>query len=308
MTPLTPTPAYQPTDQFRDHLEREVRRRFRRANRDRAVAAARRQRWSKAAVIVAVSASIGASAGFASAQMRQNAARDSLLATARAEAALAKIRGDLARAQADDVAGQVQIGALDQRSLDAAVAESRVMEARRNRAGLNVEEISASGLPARDDLTAPLVNRRDYVKLRIQLDVVTVEARLKDAEERQANAELRARAGAAGDGSLSTADVDVATAKAEMSVLAEKLKLRADFLEHGTPADTLARLVEAAQLRADASVAEAQLASARKRLAVVEKRKAFGLADDVELLRAQLAVKELELALQKLGFRLRAEK
>jgi hypothetical protein len=92
-----------------------------------------------------------------------------------------------------------------------------------------------------------------------------------------------------------------------MSVLAEKLKLRADFFEHGAAADALARRVEAAQLRADASVAEAQLALAHARLAVVEKRKAFGLADDVELLRAQLAVKELELALQRLGLRLRGE-
>jgi hypothetical protein len=239
--------------------------------------------------------------------MRQSAARDSLLATARAEAALAKIRGDLGRAQADDAARQVQIGALDQGSLDAAAAESRVMEARRKRAGLNVEEITASGQPPRDDLTAPLVDGRDYVKLRIQLEIMAVEARLKEAEQRQANAELRARFGAGIDESLSTAAVDVASAKAEMSVLAEKLKLRADFFEHGAAADALARRVEAAQLRADASVAEAQLALAHARLAVVEKRKAFGLADDVELLRAQLAVKELELALQRLGLRLRGE-
>ena len=304
---MTTTP-YRPTDEFREHLEREVRRRFRRVDRDRTTARARRMRWSRAAMIVAVSASIGATAGFASAQKRQNAARDSLLAVARAEAALAKTRADIASAQAADASRAAQMGLVEQQAADAAAAEVRVMEARFNRAGLNVEEITASGLPPRDDLVAPLVASRDYVKLRIQLDLMAAEARLKEAEGQQANAERRARAGIAGDASLSTANVDVATAKADMSVLAEKLKLRAEFFERGTSAEELARRVDAAQLRGDASVAEVQLAVARERLALVEKQKALGLAGDVDLLRARLAVTEQELALQKLSLRLRAGK
>jgi hypothetical protein len=305
---MTTTPEYRPTDQFRDHLEWEVRRRFRRADRDRMVTATRRPRWAKAAAIVAVSASIGATAGFASAQIRQNAGRDSLLASARAEAMLAKLRADLARAQADDMALRVRMGAVDQQSVDAAAAELREMDARRNRAGLNIEEILAAGLPPRDDLGAPLVNNRDYVKLRLELDLMGADARLKEAEGRRAIAERRARMGALVDGNLQTADVDAAMAKAELSVLAEKLKLRADFLEHATPADELARRADAAQLRADASVAQAQLAAARERLVLVEKRRGLGVADDVELLRAQLAVKEQELVLQKIGIRLRTMK
>lgn len=305
---MTTTPNYTPTDEFRDHLEQEVRRTFRRATREHAARDVRGTRWAKAAAVVAVSASIGATAGFASAQSRQAAGRDSLLATVRAEAVIAQTRADLARAQADDVAMKVRAGALDSQALDDATAELRQMEARRNRAGLNLEEITASGLPVRDDLAAPLVASKDFVKLRLELDLTIVDARLKEAEGHRAIAEQRARLGAAVDGNLSTATVDVARARGEMSVLAEELKLRADFLNGSAPAELLPQRVEAVRLRADADVVQAQLGAAQARLALVEQRKSYGLADDVELLRAQLAVKEQELALQKIGLRLRTAK
>jgi hypothetical protein len=303
----TRPPMYRPTDAFRERLEQEVLDRVRRAEPSRAHALPRRMRWAKAAIIVITSASLGATAGFASAQIRQGSERDSLLASARAEAMLAKVRVDLARAQADDVSLKVRVGAGDQQSLDAATAELRDMEARRNRGGLDIEEITASGLPPRDDLTAPLVGNRDYVKMRIEVELTAVQARLKAAEGRQALAERMARVGA-GPELPATVAVDVASAKAEMSVLAEKLKLRAEFLDRGTSAAELATRMETAQLQADAYTAQAELLAARERLVVIQKRRSAGMVGDVELLRAQLAVKEREVALQQLAIRLRLAK
>ena len=232
----TPPQKYRPTDAFRERLEQEVLHRVRHAEPSRVHALPRPTRWAKVAAIVIASASVGATAGFASAQIRQGGERDSLLASARAEAMLAKIRVDLARAQADDVSLKVRVGASDQQSLDAATAELRDMEARRNRGALDIEEITASGLQPRDDLTAPLVGSRDYVKMRIEVDLTAVQARLKAAEGRQAIAERMARVGAGPDVPATVA-VDVASAKSEMSLLAEKLKLRAEFLDRGTSAD-----------------------------------------------------------------------
>jgi hypothetical protein len=301
----TRPPMYRPTDAFRERLEQEVLHRVRRGQPSHVHALPRRARWAKAAAIVIASASVGATAGFASAQIRQGSERDSLLASARAEAMLAKIRVDLARAQADDVSLKVRVGVLDQQSLDAATAELRDMEARRNRGGLDIEEITASGLPPRDDLTAPLVGTRDYVKMRIEVDLMAVQARLKAAEGRQAAAERMARVGAGPELAAAVA-VDVASARSEMSVLAEKLKLRAEFLDRGTSAAELATRLETAQVQADAYTAQAELRAAQERLVVIQKRRSAGVVGDVELLRAQLAVKEREVALQRLASRLRA--
>jgi hypothetical protein len=300
--------SYRPTDEFRENLEWEVLRRYRRNAREHERRPTRAPRLAKIAAIVIVSASIGATAGFASAQIAHNSARDSLLAAARADAMLAKTRFDIAKADADDVSVKVRAGAADDASLAAAIADLRDMEAARNAMGLNIEEIGASGQAPRDDLAAPLVAGRDYVKLRIALQLSAAQARLTAAEATEANAERRFRAGAEDEGVLTSTKLKVIHMEGRLSVLAEQLKLRDDFLAHGTPPAQLVKQLEAAQLRADASFSQAELTAARARLATVEKMRGLGTASDVDLLRAQLAVKELEVDVQRLAARLRAVK
>ncbi|MEP6494264.1 MAG: hypothetical protein ABJF01_16395 [bacterium] len=93
-----------------------------------------------------------------------------------------------------------------------------------------------------------------------------------------------------------------------LSVLAEELRLRDEFLAHGTPVAQLAQRLELAQVRADALSGQAELSAAKARLTIVEKMRALGTANDVDLLKAQLAVKELEMEIQRLAARLRATK
>lgn len=305
---MTPSNRYRPTDEFREKLEWEMLRRYRRNVRAHARRPARRLRFAKAAVIVIVSGSIGATAGFASAQIRQGSARDSLLAVARAEAMLAKTRFELAKMEADDVSARVRTGGEGQESLAAAIAEMRDMEARRNATALNIEEITASGKGPRDDLGAPLVSGRDYVKQRIALQASAVQAKLNAAEATQANAERRFRAGAEEEAVVTNTRLKVIHVKGALFVLAEQLRLRDEFLQHGTPPEQLAQRLEAAQLRADASFGQAELTAARARLALVMQRRAAGATNDVDLLRAQLAVKELEIEMQRLATRLQTVK
>ena len=299
---MTSSNRYQPSDEFREHLEWEVLRRHRRNVRERANA--RSYRFAKAAAVVVVSASIGATAGFASAQVRQGGARDSLLAAAQADAALATARYDIAKAESDDLSIRVRATGGDQVQLADAAAELRDMEARRNAAGLNIEEINASGQAPRDDLGAPLVAGHDYVKQRIALQLGAVQARLEAAEAAQALADRRNRAGAGDDVDVANAQLKVVHVQGNLAVLAEQMRLREEFLARGTSPTLLAQRLETTQLRADASYDQAELTVARSRLAAVEKKRSFGVASEVDLLRAQWAVKELEMELQRLGARL----
>ena len=65
------------------------------------------------------------------------------------------------------------------------------------RARYNIEEITATSQPPRDELSAPLVGGRDFVKDRIMLDLAAAQERLTTAEKVYSETERRARVGAA---------------------------------------------------------------------------------------------------------------
>lgn len=305
---MTHNHTYKPSDDFRAHLEDEIGRRFRHGARSAVRSQPRSTRWAKAAAVVGISVAIGASAGFASAQIRQTTTRDSLLEAANIEAMLAKTRLDIAKAQADDVSAKARAGVVGQDEVAASAAELRDMELRLATVALNINEIRKSGQGPRDDLGAPLVDNRDYVKDRLQLEALMAQSRLNAAEATMADAERKVRAGAEDEAVLRATQLKVLHVQGNLSVLAEQLKARKDFLDKGTAPAELAKRVENAQVRADAAYAQAELSAAKARLATVEKMRAVGTAGDVDLLRAQLAVKELEVELQRLATRLRTAK
>jgi hypothetical protein len=296
---------YRPTPEFRDRLEWEVLRSYRRAGRARSSLVSPRSTWVRAAAIVAVSIGIGTTAGLASAQISRSQEKDSLLAAARAEAMLAAMRRDIARAEADDVTRRVRAGVEDQQATERANAELRAMEMQLARIGLDMDEINASGRAPRDDLNAPLVNGRDFVKARIEAEASAAQQRLRAAEGNQGELERRARVGSATEIERLAGVVDVTRARAAMAVLAEKLRLRAEFVARNTPIDQLTRRLDRVQLQQDAVVAQQALALARARLELVEKQRGAGVANEVDVLRARLDVTQRNLELSRLATRLR---
>lgn len=288
---MTHDTLHRPTPEFRDFLEDEVVHAFR---RDRA------WRRLRGLAIVFASVAIGISAGLASAQMGDSAQRDSLLYAARSDLQLAGLRLELARAQLADVTARVSAGALGAASLAAAGAELRRMEALAMRAKLNVDEITATSLPVRDDLTAPRVGDRDFVTERIRLDLFVAQQLLTAAESALADAERRERVGAARDTERMDAELEVIRARGRMGVLLEQQKLRAEFLKKGTPGDQLARRLQQQQLRMDAMVTEKALATAVQRVEALRRHRAVGAASELDLLRAEVQVRELRLEWEQL--------
>lgn len=293
---MTTDTAHRPSPQFRDYLEGEVIRGFRR------VRGFERLRWL--AVVIA-SLTVGATAGLASAQIREGAQRDSLLESATADMSLAATRLELARAQHADVSKKVKLGILGTASLAAADAELRHMEAAAARARLNMEEIRATSMPPRDDLNAPLVGARDFVTERIQLDLAVAQRRLTATEEALAEADRRARVGAGSDLARFDAELEAARARAALGVLAEQRKLRKEFVEQGTPAEQLARRLQHQQLRLDAMVAGTAVEVARQRLELIRKQRAVGVVGELEQLKAEVELKEREAELASLARRLK---
>lgn len=297
---------YHPRPEFRERLEWEVTSAYRRLDRRELATTTRRRGWMKAAVLVITSVALGATAGLASAQLRSSSERDSLLSAALANASLASLRQQIARAQADDASLKLRLGATDQASADEANAELGRMQALSSRAAMNVEEIKASGRAPRDDLNAPVVSRKDFVKQRIEIDGMAAQANLKAVETAQQVMDRRFRAGAATDVERLAAAANVARARGALSVIAAKLNLRAEFLQKGTAIDDLTRRLDRAQVQQDAYVGQQELLLARARLDLAEKQHRLGTTDDVSLLRARLDVAQRNLEMSRLAERLRA--
>jgi hypothetical protein len=284
-----------PTAEFRDYLEGEISREFR---RERSYA-----RLRYAAVLLATLAA-GATAGLASAQVRESAQRDSLLETVKADLALAGLRLELARARLAEVKSKVQSGLVGQSSLAEAESEVRKMEAEAMRIRKNTEEIRTTALSPRDDLNAPLVDSRDFVTERLQLQLFMAQQYLTAKEQAQSEAERQYRVGTVGELAVLDAGLDVTRARYALGLLAERQKLRKEFVAQGTQIDELNRRYQLAQVQYEAAVAQEEVKVLRQRLDALQKQLSVGSTSDLDALRAELDLKErlyeLQLLVQKL--------
>lgn len=294
---MTTDIMHQPTPEFRDYLEGEVTREFRR------VRSYARLRFT--AILLGTLAA-GTTAGLASAQIRQGAQRDSLLETAQSDLALAGLRLQLARRALDHVEAREKVGVAGQAARSEAESEVRQMEALAARAKLNVDEIRSSSLPARDDLNAPLIGGRDFMSERLQIDLFVAQQRLTAAEQLLAEKERQARAlGSMSEFQVLEAALMVTQERAALGTLAERRKLRREFLDQGTPVGELNRRFQQAQVRFDMSVSLEAVKVLRLRLETLQKMRAAGSATEVDVLRAELQLREREVELQQLAQQLR---
>jgi hypothetical protein len=293
---ITQADVHRPTEAFRDFLEEEVARGFRHG---------RAMRRIRLAAVVLLSVALGTTGGLASAQIRESSQRDSLLEAAQADATLVQARLGLAKAKLEDARRMVAIGMATPEWSTGAELEVRQMEAQLARVAANINEIKATSQAPRDELNAPVVNGRDFVKDRIQYRLMAAQQQLQAAEAAQAEAARRVRVGAATELESLEPDLSLARARRDFAVLAERLALRKEFLERGTPIDQLTRRLEQAELRQDVVVAQRSLEVARTRAAALAKRKAVGAVGELELMKAQVELKEREIELDQLWRRLR---
>ncbi|HLV25445.1 MAG TPA: hypothetical protein VKZ41_03980 [Gemmatimonadales bacterium] len=281
-----------PSAEFRDYLEDEVVRAFRRDRRSGSL---------RALGVVLLSIALGSSAGIAAAQIRDGARRDSLLQAAMAELSLSALRLDLARTVAADISSKVAIGLLSHVVASDAEADLRAAEAEAMHAKANVDEIRASSQPPRNELNAPLVDGRDFVLERIRYDLLGAQQRLTAAERALDEMTRRVRIGADSEMARLAIEHEATRARAALGVLAERQRLRLEWVEKQTPVEQLVRRLRQSELRFDAMVADKALELARQRLVLARQLHAVGQVEQIEVLKAELEVREREIELQQIA-------
>lgn len=293
---MTTTDRHVPTAEFRARLERRLARDLR-GNRETENTGRHDWHRLKIAALLVAALGIGSVAGAASAQVQEARQKDNLLAAARAEVQLTGLRAELARTQAAATRRRHQVGAVGREVVVAAEAESQRMQAALARARLELEEIQASAAPPRDDLAAPLVKGRDFVKERMLLHIAAAEHELAAASAALAETESRNRLGLASGLVVLEARAMVTQSRAEIELLSQRLQLREEYLQGRIDAGTVALREQRLELTQAIRVAEELNRVAERRLTHVRERQRLGQADQIDVLRAELSAKERALEL-----------
>lgn len=171
-------------------------------------------------------------------------------------------------------------------------AQSALVEAdvRLKYAELNVEEIEAGGGPVRTEISAPLVDGRDFVSERLQIEFDSFAVRSTNLEQIIEIAEAEIDAGVATPESIGPLTVDRARLAAEAERIRESLDLRQSFLDGVIDARTaeLEFLLRSALARRQA--AEAAVAHLREANSLLQVRFEAGTvgSDEVSALTTEL--------------------
>ena len=231
--------AHEPTPEFRAHLEWQIETALRRDSRLAAPVTGGARRTVAALVIVAALAT-GGMAGIAAGRVQDVQKRDRLIEVARSEEAVVRLRLELAQANYDQARRQFEVGTVGRESVRDAEQQLQAMKAAAMRIQLDMEEIRATSAAPRNDLDAPLVGQRDFVKDRLTLDLQTAQQALAAAEQNAAQTAERFKVGVLPRTAQLQAEAELAQAQARLQLLMGTLDLRQRFIKGEIKADTLA--------------------------------------------------------------------
>ena len=291
--------SHEITPEFRAHLEWQIESALRRESRFTEPAGGGTSRLH-VAIVAVVALFVGGIAVAASGELQDAKQRELLLATANQEEALVRMRVELARADLQEAQRRYEVGASDRETLLAAQRQLRAMEMELQRIRLDTEEIQQTSASPRNDLQAPLVGKRDFVRERLRLQLDTAERGLAAAEEAVAQARQRIEVGIAPMTAKLQADAQLAAARARMQELRIAIEMRERSVTGDVKIEELASEQRRRQLMIQQEVVQQQLQLSRMRLEELRRLVEVGTASQLDLKRIEVEMLEREVELRKI--------
>jgi outer membrane protein TolC len=291
--------SHEPTPEFRAHLEWQIESALRRETRLSAPVGFVMPRL-RAALIAVAAFLVGGIAVIASDQVQDARQRDVLIETARSEEALVRMRVDLARADYQDARSRFEVGTGGRETVLAAEGRMRAMEMELKRIQLDIEEIRTTSQAPRNELHAPLVGQRDFVRERLAFELNVAQHALVAAEQAVAQAKARIEVGTASRAAQLQAEAELVPARARMQLLSAMLDLRQRSLKGEISADAMIPALRRTELTLQRERTQREREIARERVAEVRRLVEIGMASQLELKRAEVELLEREVELQRI--------
>jgi hypothetical protein len=293
-----------PSDVFRANLERRVRDELR-VNTSGPAASRRRMTIFRQAALLAIGVLLGVGTQVASAQVQEARKRSELETARELDLRVAAMRLQVAADEHARVRKAFEAGALSQQSLLSAATELRAMQLAITRINLDLAEIRLTSVAPRNELWAPIIDTRDFVKERIKLDVAAAQGRLTAAQSAFADAERQVRVGAALPSASQAAREEMARADRDIKVHASRLSLRDEFLKKKSTPEELMRAAQAHETSFDLQLAVQMLELARTRLEAATRNLSVGAGTQLDVKRAELDVLERTTEIKQIQEQLR---
>jgi outer membrane protein TolC len=297
---MNPAPdPHEATPEFLAHLEWQIETALRRETR-LAAPVTGGFRGLRTALIVVVALAAGGAVGMASGRAQDAKQRDRLVDSARSEESLVSVRLDLARADYQDERRRFDAGVSDRLALAAAEDQVRAMETALAKVRLDIEEIRATSATPNNDLQAPLVGQRDFVRERLALDLDTAKRTLVTAEQTLQQVQKRVSVGVTPQAAALQAEADVAEARARMLLVQSKIDIRQKTLSGEIKPEDAPAAARRMELTLQADRAQRELLLGRARLEELRRLVAVGTASQLDLKKAEVEVLERELELRQI--------
>jgi outer membrane protein TolC len=288
--------THAPSPEFRRHLEWQIESALRRESRFAApVAQVRRLR---AAVVLLAALAVGGLASVATGQVQDAQRRDLLIETARSEEQLARVRLELAQADYEQAMRGFEVGTVTREALLTAERQMRTMQAALEGVRIDLEEIRATASAPRNELSAPLVGPRDFVRERLQLELEAAQQVLIAAEQTVTETEQRVRIAIAPRTTLLQAEAELLRARARMLLATASIELRQRFLQGGIAPEQIAPTLRRTELGLQAERVQREVDLARARIVELRQLVSAGQATELDLKRAEVELLEREMQLQ----------
>lgn len=299
---MTTDDRHLPSPEFVAKLEQEVLQACRDASTGSRIIPLR-PRWRermRIAAMITIGVAFGVGAQLASAQVRESKEAVEVSRAIEVERELASYRLELARREVDRLRAARASGVVSEQSLKEALLAQREVEISLAKRNLDIAEVRASKSAPRDELWAPLVDKRDYVRERLLAQAALVEEQLKSARAEEVAVERNVKAGTEQAGSLREIAVEVADRERELRLLAMKSKLREQFLTERLQPVEVSRRLQQVQLEVDMARAQQLLEVANARNAMLQERYKSGVTTLYETKRAELEIMEREAELKRI--------
>ena len=289
---------HEPSPEFRAHLEWQIASAVRRDSRFAEPAAPSRTPWLRMAAMLVLAFALGSMATIASTEVQDARQKERLVEAMSAEQRLIQMRYDLAQEALTEARKRFDLGTVGREEVMEAERQVVAVEAALLKARLNIEEIRATAAGPRDDLNAPLIGERDFVRARIEAELVSAERALSMEEALLSALKRRLSVGTATQSSRLLAEMEVARAEAEVHALRGKLDLRARALKERLSVDQVAAAQRRMELTVTLDRGYREMEMMRGRLQELREMVKVGMASQLELKRAEVQLLELEVEAQ----------
>lgn len=307
---MTTQDLHVPRAEFITALEREVLRAYRAEVPATALPLPPRRRWQdhwRVAAALIIGLAFGTGAQMASAQVQDARTRGELERSLDVERQMLQLRMQLAQQEFDRVRTAFAAGAISQQSLREATLGLRTAQSALARLELNRSEVQVTSAAPRDELWAPLVQGRDFVKQRLQLEAELVQQFLTTAESQLAEISRAVGVGAASIGDLQSVQMDVAEASRRFALIAAQLRIRDQVLANKLPPDEATRRLQFEAMQLEATQAQLALTIANERLALARRQAAAGTLTELDVKRLELDIMEQQLKIDRMKVEMRSQ-